>query len=370
MKIAIDFREAYNGRGIGRYVKEIVLELAKIDSYNTYYLFITSKDVPLNLPKNFIFLKLPYLSFLDRIYFVVFEQIILPFLTMRYNPEILWCPGNTFPLIKNRRTRLFVTIHDLIFFEKTNKPKKWYQKIGKWYRRFMVIYGNRNIDTLFTVSEYSKAKLKATFSNFNPIITYNKINNFEFKINIDDSVLQTYNLLPEQYFYTVSGDTYSKNLITLLDIYRDYNIGEKLVITGIKNFKSSWAYKYVINNKLEHKIIFTHYLSDKELSCLYSNCKLFVFLSLSEGFGIPILEAMIYKRPILASNRSSIPEIVGKGGVLCDPLSKERIVEILSNMSSINWNKYIEKQNQQIKKFSDWGETAKIVLEYFLKAKR
>lgn len=367
MKIAIDFREAYNGRGIGRYIKEVVLELAKLDNKNIYYLFITTKDYPLDLPSNFIFIKSPYISFLDRIYFVFFEQIILPFLVYKYSPDILWCPGNTFPLKKFLKTKLFVTIHDLIFLKNSIRPKKIYQKMGKWYRKFMINKGNDRIYRIFTVSEYSRKELKELFPNFEPIVTYNKIGNFIFnKDEMDDDVLLKYNISINNYFYTVSGDAPSKNLITLLEIYRDFNIKEKLVISGIKSFKTSWVYDFIVDNDLESKIILTEKISDKELHSLYKNCKLFIFISLSEGFGIPILEAMVYNKPILTSNTTSIPEIAGEGAIKCNPLSKECILNVLLNVDSINWISYIEDQNIQIKKFSDWKDTAQLILNQFL----
>ena len=368
MKIAIDFREAYNGRGIGRYVKEIVLELAKLDHQNIYFLFITSKDKPLELPSNFIFIKSPYFHLLDRVYFVFFEQFILPYLVYKYSPDILWCPGNTFPLKKLSKTKLFVTIHDLIFFKDSIKPKKLYQKLGKWYRRYMINRGNHRIYKIFTVSEYSKKELKELFPKYEPRVTYNKIGNFISNEKVmNDDILSTYNVNPENYFYTVSGDAPNKNLITLLEIYRDFNIKEKLVISGLKDFKTSWVYKFIIDHNLESKVILTKKLSDDELHSLYKNCKLFIFISISEGFGIPILEAMTYRRPILTSNTTSIPEVGGKGVIQCDPLSKEEIFNILSNVDSIDWLPYTNMQGIQIKKFSDWKDTAQIVLDHFLR---
>jgi glycosyltransferase involved in cell wall biosynthesis len=111
------------------------------------------------------------------------------------------------------------------------------------------------------------------------------------------------------------------------------------------------------------KLIFTGYVSDEELSILYSNCKIFVFPSLHEGFGLPPLEAMNYGAIVIASNTTSLPEVVGNPEALFDPLSVESISQKL--MQSLTDNAFRDRAllhgAEQVKLFS-WDKSAKLAI--------
>jgi len=363
-KIGIDYRLAISShRGMGRYIREIVKELKKIDKGNEYILFV-DREMEEELPSNF-----KYKSINCRNY-ILFEQFFLPITAKDEKIDILWCPANTFPLILSTNTRLFVTIHDLIFMNKEIKEsEKIYQQIGKYYRKFVVAFGKNKIDKCFTDSEYSKRDIYEKL-NINSIITSIKIDNFRELIDNEyneTNILEKLSLKKNNYYYTVSGDSPSKNLDILLKVYSTGIIKEKMVISGIKNYKNSVIYKKIREKNLESYFLFSDFISDIEMIDLYKNCKAFLFLSLAEGFGIPILEAMFFNVPIIASNRTSIPEVLGEGGTLVEPQDVDEIIKNIQNIENIDRKDLMMKQSKQLDKYFAWEKTAKLVYNELIK---
>ena len=120
--------------------------------------------------------------------------------------------------------------------------------------------------------------------------------------------------------------------------------------------------------KLENQVIFTGYVSDRDLPALYQGSQCLVLVSLYEGFGLPVLEAMSLGVPVVASNVSSLPEIVGEAGVLVDQESVEDIAQGIKKVLSFSLGerkKIIEKGLEQAKKFS-WEKCAKETLKVLM----
>lgn len=356
MKIGIDYRLAVNShRGMGRYIREILNELLKIDTENQYFLYV-DKGIDLEMNnKNVIIKKIKSLNY------IYFEQIILPIEAKKDKLDILWSPANTFPIFLYKKIKLFTTIHDLIFMdENIEKSNNFYQKIGRIYRKFIVKNFSKKINICFTVSEFSKQEIKNRL-NIDSILTYNKIDNFYRLIKgkkQETDILKRLNLAQGSYFFTVSGDAPSKNLETLIRLFSRKNINEKLVITGGVSEKNK---KNILKLGLQESLIFTDFINDFELIDLYKNSKAFIFLSLAEGFGIPVLEAMFFSLLIVASDRTSIPEILGDGGIKVNPLDIEKIENILVNLEKFDIAKYKEFQKKQVLKFLNWKDTAEVV---------
>ena len=113
-------------------------------------------------------------------------------------------------------------------------------------------------------------------------------------------------------------------------------------------------------------MIFTGYVTDEELKFLYTEATIFIFLSIYEGFGIPILEAMSSRTPVIASNKTVIPEIVGEGGIIVDPNNidevKGRIIELVNSQKSKD--KFVQKGLENLKRF-DWMKLAKKTLSIY-----
>lgn len=335
-------------RGMGRYTREIILALIKLDNYNTYYLY-TNKPINFKIPENFHNILTPQNE-------IIAEQIYLPFIAKKNSLDILWCPANTFPIFLSSKIKLIVTIHDLIFFEKFNKNHKFSlrQRIGKFYRKYNILWGKNKINTCLTVSQYSAKQIEEKLKLSNIVITYNRIDSF---YNLYIKHPNCYE--QEDFYFTVSGDAPSKNLQLLIDTFKEYLPDKKLIIAGVSN-------RATIRKEQNQQIIFLPMgIEDNKLIQYYSSCKAFVFVSLFEGFGIPILEALACNAPIVCSNTTSIPEIISNHGIQVDPKNKKEIAQALINIENYPINEQMRVNH--LKKFLKWEDTAKIVLNQFHK---
>jgi glycosyltransferase involved in cell wall biosynthesis len=352
MRIGIDFRLGYySTRGMGNYIRNLVLSIADIDKKNVYILYINQEKSiqSFNISSNFLLRKL-------KANYFVFEQFFLPYRAKKDKLDILWCPYNTFPFFLSKNIKLIVTIHDLIFYDKISGAMSFYQKIGKIYRKKNLLFGYKKINQVFTVSKYSSHLIMCKFA-MSSIITYNNIE-VNYPILVDGKqIFEKYHVTPNSYFYTISGDAPSKNLKSVLYTFKN-NTNLIIVVTGVKN-KSHFKEYLNYDN-----IIFTDVITENDKKLLLKNCKCFLFFSKEEGFGIPILEAMMYQKKIIASNTSVIPEILGKGGLLIDPV-KENIQNTILSFANIEFDVFIKNQITQLNNFTSWYNTAKIILQTF-----
>lgn len=360
--IGIDYRLGYSSfRGMGRYVREIVKELQSIDSINQYILFIDSSDPigePIKLNSNFKYVTI------DVNNYMLFEQVYLPKEVRKNQLDIMWCPYNTAPFFMSNKSKLFLTIHDLIFMDKSiPNSKSLYQYFGKIYRSICLKLISSKISKCFTVSEYSQKDIHKLLGIENIKVTYNKVDKLES--SVQTTVLKKYGLEDNGYYFTVSGDAPSKNLKRVIDAYSMIRKSDKkLVVTGIKNPKDSYIYTYCQENIID--VIFTEYITDDELLDLYKHNYAFLFLSLAEGFGIPLIEAMNFDNEIITSNTYCIPEIVGKTCSIINPYSVDDIYSAMISLKGrINKDERAER-DKILDKFSSWRDTALIIYNDFM----
>lgn len=350
MIIGVDFRLANKShRGMARYCREIVRELLKLDVNNRYILYIDSEP-KLELGKgNYEYSKI------ESDNFIIGEQIYLPKHIRKDKCDVFWSPYNTFPIIIPKKTKLLVSVHDVIFLYKLPKDQPLYQKIGALYRRFVLKNFYKNIDRCFTVSEFSKKELLNLVPLDVPIeITYNCISGFDTKVAVCKK--NNPDLRDKDYFFTLSGDAPSKNLMTVIDVFEQSLKGQMLIIGGIPNNSP-------IRVRESQRIQFLDEgITDDELIKVYLQCKCFLFCSKYEGFGIPIIEAAICGKPIIASNSTSIPEILNRKGLLVEPSFEGiefGITRYLENKDIIDTD-----YRHIVNKFSNWSNSAKIILQH------
>ncbi|OSS42404.1 glycosyl transferase, group 1 family protein [Desulfurella amilsii] len=269
-----------------------------------------------------------------------------------------------------------VTLYDLIPY--VNPENYLYnEQIKKWYYR--KIQSFKNASLFLAISEYSKKEAinnlgiaqeniinisAATDESFKPL---------KYSEEQKKSIFNRCNNIKEPFImYAPGGFDERKNIKRLIEAYGmlPFTIKKEhqLVITGkiadeTKHDLSVYAKKFNIGN---NQLIFTPYLKDDDLIALYNLCKLFVYPSLYEGFGLPPLEAMACQAATIGSNSTSIPEVIGRQDALFDPFSaksiSDKIYEALTNDSFLNSLK--EHALKQAKKFS-WNESAKRAIEAF-----
>lgn len=351
MKLVIDYRLAASStRGMARYCREITRELLQSLSPNDEILLYVDKGMKQQfLPQNVSFRMIPTNNF------IIGEQLFIPYYLEKDNADVLWSPSNTFPLWKKQDKRYFATIHDLIFMSNALEKMSIKQKIGRVYRKFIVTKGKNLLDGCFTVSNFSKNQIENLLKINKVVVTNNCIGRFIDKVK---ELRKNNFYIQNDYFFTVSGDTPSKNFNMLFEFFKTHP-QYKLVVAGFTN--DSFYRKLSPSNI----IILPSGISDEMLIKYYIECKCFVFISKQEGFGIPILEALACGCKIIASNTTSIPEIAGNNARYINPTKMEELELAISECDTLEINQ--ESIDNTLKRYYSWKMSAKTIMDYITK---
>lgn len=315
MKLGVDIRWMVgNYRGMGRFARQLVAP-------------VSSSVVGLS-PQGITAPEWPSIS-QGNGFFPWWEQSVLPKLCRSEQLDFLLCPYNTGPLASLGSTRAIAVIHDLIFLQPWSvlpPSMSLYQTLGRLYRRQVVPTFVRRADTILTVSHFTKAELVERFGLAERAVHVipNTIHDDWFEPPLPLEARQPY-------LFTVAGEAPSKNVSRLLKAFTlarpALGEGVSLKIAGIKSAYHGAYMQQASQLGIAGQVEFLGFLSDQQLRQYYRQARAFVFASLFEGFGIPLLEAMASGTPLACSNSTSMPEVVGDYGVLFDPLSVEDIAE-------------------------------------------
>lgn len=330
-RILIDGRWINKTRGLGKYVKELLYTL------NEY----PQKDFEITVlvPKYSLEKEWPNIKFIvyPPLPFPIWEQFLIPYVAKKYKFDKVHFPYNTKSLIMNfMRIKQVVTIHDVMFFY--NKGKGVYQKIGNLYRKIIVLLFGNNQDVI-TISEKSKEEIKK-YTGLNSKVIYTSsmytLKKFDEKNSINGK------LKNEKYFFAIGGISPHKNtekMIKAFSLLR--NDGYKLYIAGLpkKNYLSSY--------EDDERIIFTGWLSDKDIASYYKYARGILFPSLCEGYGLPITEAFCFYKPVLTSNISPMSELAGNAAILINPYS---LIEMKQGIKKMKNDDVCKKIIEEIKK--------------------
>lgn len=317
-----------SAKAIGTYVyiKRLLKQLSKMNLEGDYHFYIyIRKGFPINdliLPHCSTIIYVP--SFKNSFLRILFEQTVF-YLYLRRS-DYFFTPCLSMPLFINSCKVL--TIHDLVPFIVREKYN-WSRGL---FIRTMTFIAAKLADKIVTVSQNSKRDiiniLKIPNSKID--IVYNFIDSNEDIVTLGKIMpidLQKMGLT-SPYFLNVSTLQPGKNVERLIRAFKSFcsfNNNYQLCIVGNKG----WGYKAIFDEvkkyKMENNIIFTGYVSDHILSCLYEQCYGVVYVSLYEGFGIPPLEGFYHSKACVCSQNSSLPEVVGDAGVLVDPIDENSI---------------------------------------------
>jgi glycosyltransferase involved in cell wall biosynthesis len=293
---------------------------------------------------------------------IMFNTIVFPILASLKNVDLCYISNFMPILFKTKKT--IVLIHDLIEFR---IPQK-FSRLRMFYRKLVVPTMAHKSDAIITVSNNSKCDIEQIFEIDQAKITVipNGVNNIYTSVSKIEKPDQNYIL------YVGTIDYPGKNIHNLIkgyELFRSkHDNGEKLIICGGDGQNSAVIHKMATESKYCEDIIFTGYVSDTELGRIYTHAKVFAFLSYYEGFGLPILEAMVHNIPVITSNCSSLPEIAGDAAIICDPDDTEGISKSLHKLISSEKvrREYITKGLENVKKYS-WHSTAKRTSEEIMK---
>lgn len=318
------------------------------------------EDLARDLPKNFQskILRWPFKYFWGQIR-LSWEMFFDP-------PDILFCPAHTIPLAHPPKT--YTTLHDVGFED----YPELYDKLLLWYHRWAAKLAVKRAFQIFSVSEFSKERIIEVY-NYQPkkiFVTYLGYDQTKFK-SLDPSLvaqnLQKLGLGYKDYLLFLGRLEPKKNILNLVKAY-EYLLGmvesaPELVLVG-KKVNISDVESYLIERPdLSSKIKFLGYVEEADKPVLYLGAALFLFPTLYEGFGLPIIEAQACGVPVVTSNTASNPEIAGEGAVIIDPESPYEIAQVIRELLT-NQKLCEQKINlgfDNVKKLS-WQETAEKTL--------
>lgn len=334
MRIGIDATAIpLNRSGAGNYIFNLVAGLAKIDAENQYFIFAKPQHIQewKITQLNFCFLSgaTEY-----RPLRLAWEQCVLPLLIRRHKIDLLHSPHYTMPLFCPCRS--VVTFCDMIFF----LYPEVHRVLKRIFFRTMMAVSSRRADAIIAISESTSRDIKGLLPitpgkvHAIPLAAGSKYRRIADRPTVD-RVCGQYGLQAGEYVLFIGVLEPRKNIPVLLHAYRelvDGGIRKKLAIVG----KKGWMYDEIFSTvrmlKMEENVVFTGYVPDADLPYLYNGASLFVYPSLYEGFGLPVLEAMSCGTPVVTSNVSSMPEIVGDAGILVDPHDAHQLAEGLKKV--------------------------------------
>jgi glycosyltransferase involved in cell wall biosynthesis len=268
--------------------------------------------------------------------------------------------GTNFTYTPTLRGKSIITIHDLAYM---HYPDFTSDKILRHHSKW-VPYSAHHCDHIIADSRQTKTdiiKLLQVPETKIDVVHLAADEHFRF-ISNTSPILDKYNL-PQKYILFVGTLEPRKNLIGLLKAYqilqKQYGCSEKLVIVGAKGWKFTPIFDWVQENQLEHEIIFTGYIDDEDLPAIYSAATVLVMPSIYEGFGLPLLEAMQCGTPVIGSDISSIPEIIGEAGILVEPSDYSALAgEIHRMISDPSIRQFYSQMALERSKQFTWEKTA------------
>ena len=364
MRIGIDARKLHD-YGIGTYIRNLVRELAHIDKDTEYVLFTRPQDVSVagSLGENFRAVP-------DRSgHYSLSEQISIPLGVRRERLDLFHAPHYVLPALIPSKT--VVTIHDCIHLM---FPEYLRHRLAYAYARASLYTAAHKSNRVFTVSEQSKRDI-LRFFNVPPekiVVTPNAIDNRFSAPPSEEHVTQTRERyqLSSSYLLYVGNIKPHKNLERLIEAFhlvRQQGRSElELLIIGDEISRMQSLRRAVHKYDIHRSVRFLGYVPDKTLAVLYRLASVFVFPSLYEGFGLPPLEAMASGTPVVTSNVSSLPEVVGDAAVLVDPYSAEAIADgIISVLRSTHLRGELRERGlKRVKEYS-WARSVQRVREIY-----
>ncbi len=369
MKIGIDARMYRSSTGgIGVYSQNLIKNLAKIDKQNQYYIFLGDEDLEeYDLKQsNFHPIKANYAHYKLK------EQFLFPKLLNKYNLDLVHFLNFNHPIIY--QGKFIASIHDLTMV-KAPSGKNQLSIFKRPFYKWVLGDAINSSSLISTISNQTKEDIIKFYNTKKDKIkviplSIDKGRYQPVKPEVGQKSLEKYGI-NKPYLLFVSQLRPHKGIGYLLEAFKilkkEYQQDDlKLVLVG-KDFGKFPKLTNQINKaKKEGDVIAPGFIENEDMAALYSMANCFVFPSLYEGFGLPPLEAMACRTPVAASNRSCIPEVLGKAALYFDPKDPALMASIINTLL-INQklaDKLVKRGVKQVEKYS-WQKTAQETLKLY-----
>lgn len=359
MNIGIDVR-LWNETGVGRYIRNLVVGLGKIDKKNTYTLFVRSLDKQSieetlgESSKHFHFVPS------DIRWHTLSEQVNFGRIINQSNIDLVHFPYFSVPLMIKKP--FVVTIHDVIIHhfptgQASTLPLPLYKLKHIGYRQVVRQAAKRSRKIIVPLHATKEEVVHTLHARENKVIVTEE--GVDRGITPTPEAKEKVEKMLGKYtsFFLYVGNAYPhKNLPRLLEAFALYkqqsrNESTALVLVG----KSDFFYKKLEDITDNQSVLFSHQVSDGELAVLYRRARGLVMPSLMEGFGLPVLEAMANGCPVLASNIPSLKEVCAENALYFDPLKPELIAKSLGRIDSLSSEDLARRQRKGKEKASTYS---------------
>ena len=368
IKVAVDVRDLQiSASGARSYLESVIIEFKKEHpGFAFYFLDATTKAYT----GNHFLLKLK-----EQLSYFLWKQFVLPYQAKQLGCRVLFCSDFMVPYF-SLGIKTIPVFHDAFFWE----YPEHYNKYWLLFFRNLGLAAAKKSAYVVAPTQYASNQL-AKYTGINP----NKIQvigeapkTIATLISQNETTAIVKQILNLDYILHVGTLEKRKNLVALIQafkIVRENGFPNlKLVLVGKASNKitldDSSAIKDTIKEQqLTNEVILTGYLCDAEVQQLYQKAKLYVFPSINEGFGIPVLEAFKYQVPVVIANNTCLPEVAGQGAKSFNPFSVQDMANAISTLLNDEALRqtYIEKGNAQLQNFS-WDKTAGALMQLFKKA--
>lgn len=367
MRIGIEAQRIFrkNKHGMDYVVLQEIIELQKMDTRNEYFVFVApGPDRCIEDSRNVHVIEV------EGSFYPAWEQIQLPKAAHEANIDLLHCTSNTAPIRCN--IPLILTLHDIIFLEPRDKRNRsLYQNMGWLYRRLVVPRILKKCRRIITVSEFERNNILSKL-NLPPkqvVMIYNGYNDWFRPMEDERCVFAKY-MAERGYLFFLGNTDPKKNTERTLVAYSKYlersTVKRKLLMADLdRQYLNDIIERNHIEN-IRSMIEMPGYIVNSDLPYVYSGAFAFLYTSLRESFGIPLLEAMACGTPVITSNTSSMPEIGGPNAILVNPESTDDICEQLLKLESDEnfYQRQVEVGLHRAKLFS-WKYTAEQLLSLY-----
>ena len=378
IKVAVDIRDLQiAASGARSYLQSLVIELKK---EHPGFIFCFLDTTTKAYTGNHFLLKLK-----EQLSYFFWKQILLPYRSKQLGCQVLFCSDFMVPYF-SLGIKTIPVFHDAFFWE----YPLHYNKYWLLFFRNLGLAAAKKAAFVVTPTQYASNQLsKYTGLPQGKIVVIGEApktikhpnkehQNKEYQKNAHPVSTITQNILNTDYILHVGTLEKRKNLPALIHAFKMVQQSGfpnlKLVLVGKasnkKTLDDSAAITDAINQEqLSRDVVLTGYLNDDEVQAIYQKAKLYVFPSINEGFGIPVLEAFKYKVPVVIANNTCLPEVAGQGAKSFNPFEVSDIAQaiaLLLNDQGLRQS-YIEKGNAQLQNFS-WEKTAESLMQLFKKA--
>lgn len=373
MRIGIDASRAFLRRrtGIEEYSYQVIKHLRDTFEHESVVLYVRRK---ISFRNGRVWFALPEIDFeLPETWQVkglwaprFWTQIRLSIEMLLFPPDVLFVPAHTVPLIHPKRT--VVTVHGLEY-EFSPESYSWYER---FYMRLSIRYSVGVSCRIIAVSENTRRDLIRLYGVPEPKVSviYEGVDRVVGS-SLNESRVQP--VVSRPYFLFVGRIETRKNIVRMIEAFDLFKaksgLSHELLLVGKPGHGYEVIQERIRASKFQSDIRELGYVNEDEKWRLLKGAEAFLFPSLYEGFGLPVIEAQSVETPVIASNTSSLPEIAGEGAVLVDPLEPQAIAEAMETVVQNPEKRadIIEKATRNADRFS-WKKGVDVLADVILSA--